>query len=188
MTAQLVPINVADLGGKKLTKTIGKVQDQTNLFAKKIKKIRKSVKTNGIDEKTLLLTYSALYDSLLQLVPVAEKACHYGKSDRNFYALNSLISNIRELSNDIRNNVDLDGKVQHIIDRILSPSHLEFARHMISDFFTLRKEIEESNIDPKVRKRLIAMCVQMLDSHGKYIQEMQRSIHEKLREYLCEGN
>ena len=187
MTAQIIPITIEDVGGKNLATKIKKIQDRTDRFSKKIKRIRRSVKTNGIDEKTLLMTYSALYDSLLHLVPIAEKACHLGKSDRNFYALNSLISNIRELSNDIRNNVDIEGKAIYIIDRIIGPAHLDFVRHMINDFYELRKEIETKVETSEVRKRLIKICNHMLESHGKYMQEMQKAIAEQIRAYLAEG-
>ena len=97
-----------------------------SMFGQRADSIIDLLETSDTDGAASLTTRT-LVQTLVDILPVAERAVRRSKGQRGVMGLNQIISQIRELLHDLQAYKDRDQVGQTIVDRFIRPSFLDMA-------------------------------------------------------------
>lgn len=143
---------------------------QPTTFSIEAQKIQELIESNNNDG-AITLSQKALLKMILDIIPLAEKQVRASDSVRGVYALNTLISQTRELMADIQATKDQQYLARNIVDNIIRPSFMDIAQFMINANYQLKKSIDDK-LKPSY-KRDVSVTI---DGNAKDIAEYMQTV------------
>jgi hypothetical protein len=128
---------LANMG--KLNAAVGKL---TSVFGIKEREIMDAVEAGDIDQAVQVFQRQA-YSTIVRLIPIAEKEYLLGKRDHQLYALNSVISQGRELANDLMSSDNKKQLGETIIREILEPAFKQILQQMMQEQMMLKTALSD---------------------------------------------
>lgn len=156
-------------------------------FQKDFKKLKRQAGVGNNDFKSDALTrsmYRAMMGMGLELVPIAQQKYMDTKSESAMYALMSLINQLKDVSNEIRNMQDLEEQSEHIVKRILMPSFVLATQNLLSTAMALKAELDSAKMGSISRRKIKASIDDMLKGQAQYMNELSRSVNDSTTKYL----
>lgn len=167
---------------KKAKKLAKRLKRYKSIFKGKVSDIQRFIETNDSDnaidqaQRQLLLM-------LIELIPIAEDKYREFGNERAAYALNSLVSQIRELISDIRSEEDSSQLVQKILNNILHPTFLLLGQNLVDNMYHLRKQIE-IYVKPEDMKIVNTRVNESAKNMASYLEEQYKHLMEKIPETM----
>lgn len=155
---------------KKLTGQAKEVKKTLTLFGEEAPRIQELLIAKDSDN-AIILTQRHLLRTLIDIIPLAEKQVRASDSVRGVYALNTLISQTRELITDIQATRDQQYLARNIVDNIIRPSFMDIAQFMINANYQLKKSIDDK-LKPSY-KRDVSVTI---DGNAKDIAEYMQTV------------
>lgn len=181
-----------DKGGKGKGKPIDpKIQKKMLTFRKEFKRIKKGVGADSKDfrsDQTTRSLYRAMLSMMIELIPIAEKKYLESESESAIYSLNALLNQVKDLNSAIRTFDDLEGQAMHIVQRILAPSMMQIIQNSIVQSELLKSAIKGQKLSDKQVSRLSKKVDDSLKGQAAYMQELQKSVEERVKGYLLGDN
>ena len=122
---------------------------------------------------------------LVDLVPYAERQYREYSSQSNAYALNALITQIRELTADLSAEQDKGALALNIVTNILHPVFLSMAQLLIDNMYSLKKNIE-NDIKPERVERSNTQIDQATRDMAQGFQSLFYDVRQKVIDSLTE--
>lgn len=122
---------------------------------------------------------------LVDLVPYAERQYREYSSQSNAYALNALITQIRELTADLSAEQDKGALALNIVTNILHPAFLSMAQLLIDNMYSLKKNIE-NDIKPERVERANGQVDQATRDMAQGFQTLFYDVRQKVIDGLSE--
>ena len=155
-----------------------------SVFELRLKRIRKSAKKHEYGEAAMLQMYKGLLDMVLDLIPIAEKNYRQYKQDRASYALNTLVNQAREISNDMRTLSDYNSQAERIVEMARRQFTL-IAQAMVDEVYRTKKEIQDE-LPTKSRDKIFKRVDNMVHNHGKYLNESVKALSDAILSYMTD--
>lgn len=147
------------------------------------KKIRKLIRKDGLDEKDTLVMLKALLSITLSMIPVAEQQYYKYSNERAAYAFNALVSQTREIANDMRSIRDLEEQYGNIV-RFIADRFRLIAQNMVDEAYKTKKSIMSmmgSDAKPVLRK-----IDALIHHHALYLTESLKALEAIISDYMLE--
>lgn len=100
---------------------------------------------SALSDKAHTAQYASMFRKLRKMISNQEDKCLQPDQVKNgdFYVLNNLYSQMRELINDIRTIVDMTGQVNALIDGVIHPLSSSNAQLIVDAGFQIKRIIKE---------------------------------------------
>lgn len=174
---------VADVKLKKISK-LSTQAEAKSIIGQNAEQIHQLLEAKEND-KAIPLIYRKMLQSLVDLLPLAERQVRKTKGARGVYQVNTLISSVRELLNDVQASQDRGMLGQNLVEQVVKPSFSDLAQTIVTeyaaiaadaklrmndrDYASFRKEVLDS------RARLAnAVTLQFRDIQAQTIQYLER--------------
>jgi len=122
---------------------------------------------------------------LVELIPYAEDEYRSNPKERNAYAMNSLISQARELVADIQAERDSKGLALRLSHEILSPAFVSMAQNVIDTIYYLKRTIDP-NILPDEQRRVYKHMDEAARSIASYMEMTYNETRDRIIETMSE--
>lgn len=132
-------VDVSSDAQEEMDKHLNAVDQQMLKSAKQHKRLRILSKKQEIDERDVVVMLNALLSTTLAMVPIAQKNYYRFNNERAAYAYNALVSQVREISNDLRMVRDLT-KQANLIIKIVQDAYLELAKEYAAQVTNVKKQ------------------------------------------------
>jgi hypothetical protein len=171
------PLSAKDLAKQeKIEKELVRIQKRYKRLANSLKEVDTDVQANI---KVLKYCFTMSH----RLLPVAEEIFVRYKNERAVYAINGLVSQIRELAADLRMLSSNDKTVEYILNAVFLPSLQMVMQHITSDFAELREAITES-LPPKKSKDVKLKMSKMIKGYGQLLNDAKKDVTEKVERHF----
>lgn len=164
------------------------VDENSARFEKEFNKLRKKV---SVDKGNSYSSDSANQDMLrimlamvLELIPVAEAAARKTLKEGNFYALNALVNQAREISNDLRLSKPLEDTAFFIKDRIMEPVFKQLASHMINEMMSIKNEVDTTDVSTKQARLIKKRVDKSMLIMSRYLTDMILKVEDDTHAYI----
>lgn len=171
--------------GKKATPVIAPiaVDKDTQLaiqsrFGKQSDTIVDLIEMGNSDGATSLIIKSLL-QSLVEILPTAEKNVIATGATKGMYAFNTLISSTRELVGDLQAIKDRSNLGQATVDRCVRPSYMEIGVQIVTAF-TLIQDSGKARMTPEDFREFRATLESVKKGLGEYIMAQYRDVSEQV--------
>jgi hypothetical protein len=155
-----------------------------SVFKNSLAKIHEASAKHNYGEQAILVMYKAMYDTVTDLIPIAEENYRKYKIDKSAYALNTYFNQLREIANDMRSVNNYEAQVQTIVEMVRRQFTL-IANHFVEETnntkIALRGLAKDEN-----RSQIDAAMVTLSQHHAKYLAESLKSMTLMLVEMLLE--
>ena len=122
---------------------------------------------------------------LIDLIPVAEAKYRERAGEHSAYALNSLISQARELISDIQAGKDSEELVNTLGLEILKPCFTAIAQSMIDNIYRLRRRVER-NIKPSKVESVNEAVDDMAKEFAAYLENQYTQTYDLVRKKMLD--
>lgn len=122
---------------------------------------------------------------LIDLIPIAEAKYREHAGEHAAYALNTLISQARELVSDIHASNDSRQLALTLTSDIVKPSILSISQNMVDNIYQLRRRIE-TYVKPNKSEQVNAAIDDVAKSFAVYLEEQYAQLHELIYNKLTE--
>lgn len=164
---------------------VSQADDLTAVFSgKKSRKIKELLESKD-DDGAMTMAQRQLLAMLIQLIPTAEKSYREDPRQSMAYAMNALISQIRELIHDIQSTQDRERVADSIVLNIVHPLMVSFANFIIDNNHMTKRELRELVSDSK-RRELDEMMNRQAKSIGAYMQSFADELKNRITKELSE--
>jgi hypothetical protein len=169
---------------KKLRKKLDKI---TSEYRNSLGDIENLLKTGDNDEKNVVTMLKMMQAMLLSVLPDVHDACKESGGKKGVYSMVTLMTQIRELSNDLRGLEDLEAQTQKIMSNIVQPTIALVAQNIVIQMFAFKKTIDELNIkSPRRAKQLRDGVDRIIRDQGRFLSQCGLKIEKQLFEMLVE--
>jgi len=120
-----------------------RIDDMYSKTRKQHTELRSLIKQEQYADKDAIRMLNALLGITLNMMPMAEKAVYKYGNERSVYAWNALVSQAREILNDIRLVQDLTQQADRVFE-IFVKMQRDVARSMVEDIFRLKTNVKET--------------------------------------------
>lgn len=177
------------LDGKPLSKEEEKEQksleDKLAKSAKQHLRLRKLAKKRNYDDKDSLIMLGALFGIVMNMIPQAEEQYYKFGNERAAYAFNALVSQAREISNDIRMVSDLTQQADRVFQLFLI-GYRKYAEALVDDTYRLKKEIasliKSKSLRKKVEDAIQQFTLKQADRMEAVLSETKDSVDDLMLE------
>lgn len=160
-----------------------------SMFADQFEKIRKQI---GADtpskevriEQTGLAAYRAMLAMATDLMPVAEKAFRNKKTEGAVYGLSSLMNQVKDLTELIRNFSGSEEQVDYAVTKIIVPSLQRIAQQSVILAYPMKSVVDSCVKDAKSRDKIKGALDDLLNSNAQFIQATATALDEQVRAYF----
>lgn len=121
--------------------------------------------------------------SILSLIPVMEDQAHKGKRESNAYALNSLISQGREILHDIKSLTDSGNVAIVIANTVVDPAYVGIANIYANLMHSLREQVSE-HVMPGKQHLVREMFTEVSRQYGQYLNVSRDSTKTHIAESI----
>lgn len=140
---------------------------------------------NRENDNAITLARKAMLQMSLDLIPLAEQDYRDRRTDRAVYALNALLSQVRELIADIQADSDRTEVINRIIVNTLQPNILLLGNQLVGTTFELRRRLEE-HIEKGSRKAVKQILEDTSKDLGAFAQGLFNDLKDKITKELSE--
>lgn len=120
-----------------------RIDDKYAKTRKQHTELRSLIKQNEYADKDAIRMLGALLGITLNMMPMAEKAVYKYGNERAIYAWNALVSQAREIINDIRLVQDLTQQADRVFEIFVGVLR-DIARSMVEDVYRLKVNVKET--------------------------------------------
>lgn len=150
--------------------------------SKQYLRLNKLIKKGGdYSEKDMGLMLKTMLKMTLRMLPIAQQTYVQWPSSLNAAAYNHLVSQAREITNDLRSVTDLNAQFGLIQESVLDTLKL-IMMNLVSHIKPLHKQIED--INPKAAKKIRTALKTMLAEHASYSDQAIKSLEKHLEKLL----
>lgn len=183
------PTRAAKTKTKSPVRALAKIDKQSEL-------LKKASTTFGIPSRQL---YSMIQDgqvdqaiiefqrqmlaTVLRLIPIAERQYRKEKKEHTAYALNSLVSQARELSADIQSSADRSRVAEVIVTDMLLPTFRSFIESLVMETMTL-KAVLKTKVRTEARDTVEVAVDNVVKQVAKNGNELFRVTANSVRDLL----
>lgn len=147
---------------------------------KDLKDAKEQADKLALSDKAHNRQYAVMFRKLRKMIRNKEKDClSKDAANRDFYVLNMLYSQMRELINDIRTIVDSSGQAADIVEGILQPASIERAQIITDLYYQLKRTVIE-NLDSKQAKLTLKKLDGTIQDFAKAFQHVENKTTEKV--------
>lgn len=125
------------------------------------------------------LIIKSLLQSLVEILPAAEKNIVETKATKGIYAFNTLVSSTRELVGDLQAIKDRANLGQATVDRCVRPSYMEIGVQIVTAF-TLIQDSGKARMSPEDFREFRATLESIKKSLADYIMAQYRDVSEQV--------
>ena len=169
---------------KKIQTKIQNASELANTFGGDARKIQKLLRLKD-DDSAILKTQRSLLNMLIEMIPIAENTYRTYGTQSAAYAMNALVSQVRELMQDIVSSQDRQLAADNIIATIINPNMLSFAQFILDNNHQLIKEVTE--LVPVERAKDVQNIVNKSSRNvGIYIQTMLEDFRNRIQKELSD--
>lgn len=167
---------------KQISKYAKDASDIYALFGKDAKNIQKLIDSKD-DDNMIISSQRALLKMLVDLIPIAEDNYREYRSERSAYALNALVSQSRELMQDIVSSQDRSRVADIIIYNILQPAILTLGQFVIENNHQTKKHMSEV-VDVKDLRDMKDVLDKSAINLGGYLNTFYEDLKERIAKEL----
>lgn len=171
--------------GKKATPVIASlaISDDTQVaiqhrFGKQSETIVEMIEMGNSDGASSLIIKS-LVQSLVEILPAAERNVVATGATKGLYALNTLISTTRELVGDLQAIKDRANLGQATVDRCVRPSYMEIGVQIVTAF-TLVQDSAKARMSPEDFRDFRSTLESTKKGMAEYIMAQYRDVSEQV--------
>lgn len=171
---------------KKVEKVLAKTEKSLSTFKKEYKQLKKLVGSKNKDfqsDKASMAMLRSMLTMILSCIPVAESIYKQYRNERSAYALSALVSQARELNNDIRNVHNLQDQLDRIMDLIIKPSLTLIVQNLVDELNTSGRSIMKKVKNKTIVKKMLKKSA---NNVSLYVQEHANSIGAQLQDYMVD--
>lgn len=169
---------------KKKLSQVRDIGDATVVFKKESKKIRDFIESKE-DDSAVMMAQRGLLSMLIDLIPVAEASYRNDPRQGQSVALNSLISQIRELIHDIQSTSDRARVADSIVYNIIQPMMLSFGQFVVDNNYQTKRDLSEL-VDVRQKRELDSVMNKQAKALGSYMQTFFEDIKTRITKELSE--
>lgn len=126
---------------RRVNSQIEEAEKAISFFNSKSKHIVKLIDAKDNDS-TASETQRSLLSMMVQLIPIAEQNYKTYRTERAAYALNSLVSQVRELLSDLQSTNDRSVVIENILYNVIEPTLRQYAQYLIDSNLELKQKLE----------------------------------------------
>ncbi len=146
-------------------------------------RLRKVAKKKDYSDKNSAVMLSALRSITINMIGEAEKNYHKFGNERAAYAYNALVSQLREIENDMRLVADLGHQADKVMD-IFTDNYRNLARHMIDLAVKIKRGLSsEKRIKPR---RVVTILDDFLKEHGQFMENSLVKTGDEIKDLMTE--
>jgi len=154
-------------------------------FKKEVGEIQENLDNNEADRGITKFQKSML-QTLLELIVIAEDQYRRSEgAERAAYALNTLISQSRELIADIDSAKDYDALVNELTEKVIWPEFLHTAQVLVNEIWVLNKSLTPY-IEQGYEKRVGDLMDEQAKVFARKLQETYTTIVDKVRNLILD--
>lgn len=131
--------------------------------------------------------YSRIFESLQDLMTIAEDKYRKSEQSRDIYALMAMYSQMRECIADMRSIQDMNEMSEKLISSILDPFFKAVGQIMVEQFYKQEKSIKTNVKSNKIAEELIAELRQVTSDSAQKMQEQYSSSREMVYRYFSDS-
>jgi hypothetical protein len=181
----LNPLHCSQLPTKKVDKIDYSPPDsledeQYSIFQESVKEIQDMIEVGDNDSGLLRLQKSAL-KTLIDLLPYAERTYRNDPRQSNAYAINALVSQIREMSNDLRSDTTKSQMIQERLTLAIQPIFHGNVQTLIDTMYFLKRGLA-SHVKRTSLERVEELIDNATKDMGKSLQDTLNNIRSKIVE------
>lgn len=138
---------------------------------------------NGDHEKAVGYFQKKMLAAIVQLIPLAEAKYKKYRNQSDAYALNALVSQARELAQDLQATGDRQKLALTIVQEVLMPGFRAIVQEIVDEHYNLKRDMEDYVEPKKVRKfkERVDVSGQRVARHA---QKIYISISERINDML----
>lgn len=156
------------------------------VFKREYTSIRRMLGVEAEDfqhDKAMQSFHRATLVMLNDLIPIAEEEYRKDRRQGNANTLSTLVSQAREVMNDLRAVQDAENQVEHICDVILRNGLKLLVTNLGTELFEVRTKMGEI-LDSKKFRSVNALLTDLVTSHGKFLHEVDAKSRSEIEAYL----
>lgn len=169
------PGTVATAKDKILTSRLSKLD---SVFKDEVVAIQRLLQQNQSDNATACFQKSMLA-LLIELIPFAEDEYRKMPKERNAYAMNSLISQARELISDLKAERDSKGLALRLSHEILNPAFISMVQNIIDANYYLKRNID-IHILPNAKQKVYASIDDTSKTIAAYMEDTYNDVRDRI--------
>lgn len=127
--------------GAKLTKLQERMKRLNSVFKDEVSTIQRLLEAHNSDGAITVFQKTALA-TMIELIPIAEEKYRKFGNERSAYALNSLITQARELVGDIKAEQDQRELALRLSREIVNPAFIQIMQNMVDNLYQLKRNVE----------------------------------------------
>jgi hypothetical protein len=158
------------------------VIERSKALSKDIEEIRQMI-DDGDDLDAVSRFQRDSLKAVLELLPIAQAQYKKNPTMSNAYALNSIISQVRELVNDMESAREQAQLVDSILDTYVRPTFLNIASYLLNSSTILRSELSPLYSGKQASRDAKACMDRFIREAARYLEDA----HNKLREDISNG-
>jgi len=140
-------------------------------------------KKGDYTEKDMGVMLKTMLKMTLKMLPQAQQTYVRWPSNLNAAAYNHLVSQGREISNDLRSIQDLTAQFNMIMGEVSKSVQL-MLRNLVDQSYPLIKELQDSS--PKTAKKTKRLVNLLLREHASYVSDSLKGLDARLNAYLVD--
>lgn len=157
-----------------------KLKKLGSTFGVKAKEVYDLIQKGDMD-KAIVTFQRQMLATLMRLIPMAEKEYRKYKKEYTAYALNSLISQARELTSDIQASDDRARLANTLVMDVVKPAFQQSVQEMINTHYSLKMKLKSKVKNPDLVEDAIDGCAKDI---AQYMNEVFRTTAEQIKQSL----
>lgn len=177
-TKEIIPAHLSKEEKKRMKMILRRIRKTKSSFKEHVPKLYHMIES-GDQAKTADALQRAFILMLTELIPIAENTFRKFGNERAAYALNAMISQVRELVADQKAEQDLGALATKLCDDVLLSAFRQLGENMATSFYHLRETampLVPKNERAAFRNRLEESAVDM----SKYATELFKQTRERV--------
>lgn len=165
---------IADVKLKKITKLSSKAEAKT-LIGANVEQIHQLLEAKN-NEVAIPLIYRKILQGLVDVLPLAEIQVRKTKGAKGIYQVNTLISSIREVLNDIQASQDRSMLGHSLVEQVIKPTFSDLAQIMVREYAAISADAKTGMDDRefgRFRTSLLASRARLADSMTVQFREIK---------------
>lgn len=172
---------IAEIKLKRISKLSSKAEARS-IIGKNVEQIHQLLESKNNDV-VIPMIYRNMIQGLVDLLPLAETQVRKTKGARGVYQVNTLISSIRELLNDVQASQDRGMLGQALIDQVVKPAFSDVSMEIVKEFATLNADAK-NGMEPREYDRYKASLLNSRKAVADALTAMYRDIRDQTIQFL----
>lgn len=165
------------------------IEAEVSIFEEEMEAIREMVSAKSDDfnaEAANKMLLRSMLMTVLDIIPIAERAFRATSKENAAYAVNALINQAREISTDLKMAGDVENQSRFIKESIIDPMYKAIAQNMLQELLSLKSVIDtELSNKPKTAKTIKRSVDSTLRTIGMFMTQSSEKISSDIESYLA---